>query len=713
MSDPTFIDELHFAWEGADHPDGPWHHLRVLELRGEEALSRPFWFEIDLRRDAAGADVSVSDLVGARAALKVATGTQPSHRIIHGVIASASELALADSQTDTRLRVTLRPAFHRAAIMRKSTIYLDKTLRQIIEQVLQRTSLGAALEPSTSDRPLVASDDLHTYASPRLTFAWALRDNSRIDDPAVRPYCVQYDESDLDFVSRLLEEEGIAYHFEHDDAESVFVMSDFDGGRVAIPPDAPLGPQFAKREIFDWCAGGRLRPRSVFLHDYDWQKPDLDLGAISLSGVTDFTDMRFPGRYEGSPAPGQKLAAIREQRFDTEREHATARSHCRLLGAGTHFRLDHPVAKFGGVYLVTAVRHHATNHDHATSAEEPYHYLGELELVRCGTAAEIDDSRFRPARLTPRPRIFGTQTAVVTADPTDPDAEINVGGASDLGCVRVRFHWDIDEGRHAKEPTSCWVRVSQFFAGGDHGALWHPRVNDEVIVEFLDGDPDRPIVTGRVYNGRNLAPTNATQRPTYSAIKSLTSPYDGNYNLIAFEDLQGSEEIIIHAARDWSTNVKRNCSRGVGVNEDVHIKGDQTIKVDGNRSLTVGVNQTFDVGNTFSCTVGVDYDVTAGASINMTAPKINASCTLTTVKASIVSINASTLFELLSSYTKVEGGPLEVTAAWIKTSSGALSLNADGTVVINGGTVAIHGGKVDINGGAEVNVKAGAVNLNC
>src|SRR5690606_2075652 len=133
--------------------------------------------------------------------------------------------------------------------------------------------------------------------------------------------------------------------------------------------------------------------------------------------------------------------------------------------------------------------------------------------------------------------------------------EIHVGGPSDLGCVRLRFRWDMDDARCAEEPSSCWVRVSQFFAGADHGALWHPRVGDEVIVEYLDGDPDRPIVTGRVYNGIRPAPENATQRPTYSAIKSNTSPYNGNYNLLAFEDLQGNEEIIIHAARDYTTNV--------------------------------------------------------------------------------------------------------------------------------------------------------------
>ncbi len=553
MTEPRFKEEFFFAWEGADHPEGPWGHLRLLELRGEEYLSRPFYFEVELFHDGQGGEVAVRDLVGSKAALKWHTRSDPTYRILHAVIVSAEELDEVGTQAAAgRYRVTLMPPFWRAAMMRKSIIYLHKTLRETIEQVLERSSLGAGLQKFAGGRPLSVGDTFDTYEAPTLTYTWAVRDAARLDDATVRPYCVQYDESDVDFVSRLLEEEGIAYHFEFGDAECLLVMSDFDAGRQEAVK--PFGAGVVGREVFQWRAGGRLRPRSVHLDDYNWEKPNLDLRAQSPSGVTDFTNIVHPGRYQASEAHGKALARVREERFDTEREYATGEGHCRALGAGTVFTLEHAATRFAGNYLTTQVRHRAVQRMFASgdeASEETYRLT--FECIRCG-ADGPGESKFRPDRLTPTPRIHGTQTAIVTAEPGDDSAEINVGGPCDIGCVRVRFHWDMDSARVDNEGSSCWIRVSQFFAGSDHGALWHPRVGDEVIVEFLDGDPDRPIITGRVYNGLNPAPENATKRPTYSAIKSNTSPNNGNYNLIAFEDLQGSEEIIIHAARDWNSN---------------------------------------------------------------------------------------------------------------------------------------------------------------
>ncbi len=211
IADSKLRDEYHLAWEDADHPDGPWHHLKVLEFRGEERISKLFWFEIEVYHDMRGADVDVEDLVGTRAALKIFTRTEPAHRVIHGVITDATQLELAASTHVARYRIVMRPPSIRTAMMSKSLIYLEKPLREIIEKTLKRSSLGAALTPSSAARPLTASDDLKSYQAPTLTFAWALEDVTRIDDVTARPCCVQYDESDFDFVSRLLEEEGISY----------------------------------------------------------------------------------------------------------------------------------------------------------------------------------------------------------------------------------------------------------------------------------------------------------------------------------------------------------------------------------------------------------------------------------------------------------------------------------------------------------------------
>jgi type VI secretion system secreted protein VgrG len=705
-------NELFFAWDGADHPDGPWHHLKILELRGEEAISRLFHFDIELYHDQRGADVEVEALVGAAAAIKIATRTEPGHRIVHGVVTSAVELELADAAGFSRYRVRVEPPLVRAAMMKKSIVYLDKTLREIITQALERTSLGAALQPSGAPRPLAASAALDSYQAPRQTYAWAVEDVRRLDDKTARPYCVQYDESDFAFVSRLLEEEGISYHFEHADDECALVVTDFDGGRIDRSGDAPFGPNLAGREVFDWRAGGRLRPRSVHLGDYNWRKPNLDLNAISPAGVTEFTDMAHPGRYEETPEHGLILAEKREQRLDAERVHASARSHCRLLTAATVMRLEHSNDRFNGTYLVTQVRHHAIQRDWAGQGRPGEPYRQELELVRCGKGEVVAPSAFRPERVTRRPRIYGSQTAVVTADPADPEAEIHVGGPSDLGCVRVKFHWDMDSGRHAQEPTSCWVRVSQFFAGADHGALWHPRVGDEVIVEHLDGDPDRPIITGRVYNGTHPAPENATARPTYSAIKSNTSPYNGNYNLIAFEDLQGAEEIIIHAARDWNSNVERNCSRGVGLDDTVHVKGDQSIHIEGKQDVVIGKSQTISVETERVCDAGTSitdqsmviehyasatFGAHAGSMFRIDAGSIGV------VTAPVTRIDANILLLIGHAVAKMFGGVVDITGG---SEVGVTSP----TINIKGGTINISGGVVNITG-APVKIVGGAVDI--
>ncbi len=699
-------DDYFFTFDGADHPDGPWNLLRVTELRGEEAISRPFWFELETV--AATDDVSVRGLIGRDAAIKIRTDTEPAFRIIHGLVTGAVELPVRDVTAPGRYRITMSPPSHRVTLMRRSSLFLEKTLREIVEQVLQRQGLGAGLSPSRASRPLVAREDLVSFHKPKLTFAWALEDARRIDDPDAHPYCVQYDESDHDFVARLLEENGISYHYEHTDDECCLVLTDFDGGR----PDAPLGvgAHLKNREVFAFSDGARLRPKSVFMSDYDWRNPNLDLGVESPGGVTDFTHVVAPGRYR-TDAMGEVLAEKREERLDNERSYATAEGHCRALGAGQVITIEHDLDRFRGSYVITEVRHHGVQRDRATREDERYRQ--RLELLR--------GAPYRPPRLTARPRIYGTQTAVVTADPSDPEAEINVGGPHNLGCIRVRFHWDRDEGRHRKEPTSCWVRVSQFFAGRDHGALWHPRVGDEVVVDFIDGDPDRPIVVGRVYNGTHPAPENATQRPTYSAIKSNTSPYDGNYNLIAFEDLQGSEEIIVHAARDLNSNVLRSKSSFVGLHDKIHVVGDQTINIDGRRDITVGTIQKIEVGDS--------HLVNAGDLISLEAPTIGLTDTnfmLFSKSSSLISSDVVTeiyggaLAKVRAPIVAIEGGTVairgdltQVIGTHLQVGMTSVDIDAAGTVRIHGsGGVTVEGSTVEIKGGT-VDVTGGTINLNC
>jgi len=730
MTEPN---ELFFAWEGANHPAGPWMHLRVLELRGEEALSRPYHFELELVGLDDAPEVDVDQLIGARASLLIATRVEPAYRIVHGLVVEAEQLGQITG--GTRYRVVLAPPFMRAGLMRKSLIYVDKTLSQIIDSTLSRQSLGAGLVKE-SERGGAVSGDRSGYTPANATYGWRILDEVRLTDPEARPYCVQYDESDLDFVSRLLEEEGISYHFEHADGVCRLVLTDFDGGRMELDPATPLGIERLGYELPRFQAGRSLRPRSVHLGDYDWRKPALDLRAESPSGVTDFTDIVHPGRYQHSAELGKRLAEKREQRLDSERQYAIAESRCRLLSAGTIFTVDHPSSSLCGAYLVTRVQHFASQRGsfgEQDDAQEPYRCT--IECLRCGKPGARGESHFRPARRTARPRIYGSQTAFVTAEPGAADAEINVGGPANIGCVRLRFHWDADTARHEQEPTSCWVRVSQLFAGSaGHGAMWHPRVGDEVVVEHLDGDPDRPIVTGRVYNGVNLAPEDATARPTYSAIKSLTSPHDGGYNLLAFEDQQGAEQIIIHAARDLDIQVEHNTSRGVGVNETAHVVGDQSTTVDGERSIEVGGSESTSAGGNISefatnieMTAQSDLAGHAGAKIALDAAgpltadagaSATVSSPLVTVKAgatALVDAGATLLLNGGAIVRLHSGASLLIDAgANVAVMAPAVEIKGTATVVVDAPSVTVAGGgAVNVEAGSSVNIKGAAVNLNC
>jgi type VI secretion system secreted protein VgrG len=569
------------------------------------------------------------------------------------------------------------------------------------------------------------------------TYLWSLRDFSRILDAAARPYCVQYQETDLDFVARLLEEEGISYHFEHTRDECILVLTDTDDGRPLIPDKNPLGPRILGREVHAFQIGARVRPKAASLNDFNWRKPQLDLLASSPAGATDFQVYQHPGRYEHSKETGQVLAEKIEQRFDTERQFASGEGGCRLLAAGTVFKLDHPNARWSGRYLVTAIRHHGHERgSFATRGADAAPYTNVFEAMRCGAVARDGESNFRPARATPRPRIVGSQTAIVTAEPSASGAEINVGGPENIGCVRVRFHWDVDAGRHEKEATSCWVRVSNLFAGGrGHGAIWNPRVGDEVIVDFLEGDPDRPIVTGRVYNGVNLAPENVTSRPTYSALKSYTSPFDGNYNLLSFEDQKGEEQIDIHAARDFVTKVEHDQSVDVVGSQST---GAGSISVSSGSTITMaaktdieelaGANmQLAAQGGDFWATASADMYLGAGSNVSVSAgAEVNVKAGNNTVVtspwidlqgeaklragAAVVEINAGNNLNASAAWIDIDG------SAKIRVGTALYELNA-ATVLVNGGAVSIQGdvkitgGTVDISG-STVTVTGGMVKLN-
>jgi type VI secretion system secreted protein VgrG len=578
-----------FACEALPGGANPWSTLRVVRFHGKEAISSPFTHDIVLL-DISGS-IAVAELIGKRATLRIATLSVPVFKTVHGIISEAEELHLAPE--GRILRVTLVPPWARAKHRQNCRIFLEKPLRQIIETVLQFDKL-VAKDSGQESAPDLGGFDYRPAAE---SFAWRIVDASRLDDARVHPYVVQYNESDFDFVSRLLEAEGISYHFEHNADSILLVLTDSDSGRPRLEPSA-IGSGIDGREIRTFITGARLRPTAVSLSDYNWKQPDVDMSTRAGEANADLFEHVFPGLYPDQAAQGSPLAKIRLGRHQTEARFARGAGWIRVLGAGTIFELEHKTARFEGEYLVTSLdirgEQAGVLQSNSGGAMEPF--VAQFECARRGTGKTIQASDFRPACKTQRPRIIGSQTAIVTAEPSTPSAEINVGGptGTDIGCVRLKFHWDTDDKRHGKESTSCWVRVNEPFAGSGSGGVWHPRVGTEVIVEFEEGNPDRPVIVGRVYNGVNRPYHGGS--PVMSTFKSNSSPGGAVHNEITFDDSAGAELLYTNAGKDMETDVGNNRLETVAVNASMTVGANDHETIGANCRVGVGVNDQLTVG---------------------------------------------------------------------------------------------------------------------
>ncbi len=756
------MSDFAFHFEGGK---AEWEDLRVVRFELTDAMSAPYELRILLVGSPDG-ELDPFDLVGQRATLRIATGSTPAIRCVHGLVTEAEDKGL--SQYGALYEVVLRPPFARAACRTRSRIFLEKSLKQIIEAVL---GTGDRMQPG-DPKPEGPEGLTDPFAAPEEKFAWRLLDTTRVEDPKARPYVVQYQESDFAFVTRLLEDEGIAYHFEHTDNAVILVMSDHDDGRKKLEPFDALSPGEGGRHLDKMRFGGKLRPTKVRLVDYNWEKPKLAMATEAKGEGDELYVESYPGGFVGSPELGAPLAKARLERLATEARPATAAGSCRLLGAGTIFAFEHPVARFAGEYLVTRarIRGHAEGVLGAAEALEGalpggVPMLTEVELVRRGASDKPEDSRFRPSLSTPRPRIVGPQTAMVVAEPSNKDAEIHVGGpeGNENGCVRLQFHWDTETQRLEKEPASCWVRVSQVFAGAGGGAVFHPRVGTEVIVEFEEGDPDRPLVTGRVYNGVQPAAANGKGAATVSTLKSLASPGGKVFNEFQFDDTAGEEQVNLTAGKDWNSNVGNNRTEtiqndskssvlanrnedtsadrttSVGGNNSETVSGDESITVGGSQTIGIGASQSVSIGSSQTIGVGADRGLSVGGSqttsvAGSNSVAVSGSETYTVGAAQDVAIGATKTENVGAVYSLSVGGPMTETVGGPHTlttpldttnatahmvNSSVTTINAASTATINtatfealaSGSATLQGATIDISAGGDITISGGSVKI--
>lgn len=408
-------------------------------------------------------------------------------------------------------------------------------------------------------------------------------------------YCVQYRETDFDFASRLMEEEGMYYYFKHDEGSHKLILGDdksgyMDIGDAKVQLKSGLGqPEFLD-QLQSWEHMHEFRSGKWAHTDYDMENASTSLMTnvstkVSLTGNSAYEFYDYPG-YRRTKADLKDLATLRMEEEESRHNVIQGTSYCRTFSPGGKFEVEkHHVSSEQGKYVLLSVDHEASLGGSYVSGAEKTGFIYRNKFT-C-----IPDSvTFRPPRTTYKPVIPGFQSAVVTGPSGE---EIHT---DKYGRIKVQFPWD-REGKK-DEKTTCWVRVATPWAGKNWGMIHIPRIGQEVIVAFEEGDPDRPLCIGSVYNSDNMPPWTLPANMTQSGIMSRSTKEGSteNCNIIRFEDKKGSEEILVHAEKDLNCVIENNETRKVGF--DDKDKGNQTIEVFNNQVLKVGTAQCSDGSQT-------------------------------------------------------------------------------------------------------------------
>jgi type VI secretion system secreted protein VgrG len=416
---------------------------------------------------------------------------------------------------------------------------------------------------------------------------------------------VQYRETHLDFVSRLMEDEGIFYYFEHTDSKHTLVLADDNSAFASFPGygSARVGLHtrgqddvITRMEHEDSVYIGK-----VTLRDYDPLQPSLTLwNTVAGEGKEEIYDYQ-PVLYTKMDE-GDQYARLRLEAEESLREVIRGEGTCRYFQSGCTFALEeHYRSDMNKEYVLLGIEHSATAGDYRSWDSSPFDYRIRFTAIPSSVV-------YRPQRRTPRPFIHGSQTAVVVGKSGE---EI---WTDKHGRVKVQFHWDrVGE---KDEKSSCWVRVSSAWAGKAWGAVHIPRIGQEVIVDFLEGDPDRPIVTGRVYNAEQTPPYTLPANQTQSGIKSRSSKGGGtsNFNEIRMEDKKGEELLYVHAEKDKQVMVEHDRTEEVGNDEKITIGNDRTEEVGNDEKITIGNDRTEEVGNNEKIKIGAKREEEVGTS---------------------------------------------------------------------------------------------------
>ncbi len=637
--------------------------LLVVDFVARERISMPFDIDLSL---ASEEEISFDDTVGKPGSLTIQGDNE--ERYFHGMVAKFIQTGSTGRFYLYQVRIV--PQIWLLSLRQDCRIFQQKSVPTIVKEVLE----GAGV---TSD-----------------LFEFRLQ-----GDFPEREYCVQYRESDLNFISRLLEEEGIFYFFEHTGSQHKMVMGNGTVNYQAISGEPkvvfnPGGGTVSEEEsVSRFTLSRQIRSGKYTLRDFNFEKPSMDLTSEKKDTVhTELEIYDYPGEYATQSA-GKQLVQTRLQETIMFKDKAEGESNVSRMLPGFTFTLQgHDLDGFNQEYVLVEVVH---------SGQQPQ-VLAEKGGGGEGSSwgntflAVPSSVTLRPERVTPKPVVEGVQTAIVTGPAGEeiyPDEH---------GRVKVQFHWDRQGQKN--ETSSCWIRVSQAWAGAGWGAMFIPRINQEVIVDFIEGDPDRPIITGRVYHGTNTPPYSLPTEKTKSTIKSNSSSGGGGSNEIRFEDKKGNEEIYIHGQKDWTIAIDHDKTQT--------ISNDEKLSVGNNRTKFVGNDQEETVAANKSITVGVNHTETIGANMSLS---VGANKTETVAAASTETVGAAKAVTIGAAYQVTVGAALNETVGAAKAeqigAAKSVIVGSELTLSVGGDLVQSIGGKKKAEVAKEFDLKAKKVQV--
>ena len=554
----------------------------VRSLDGEETISKLFHFKLELISDEP--ELDHDQIIGKKVRVGIKHADGASQRYFHGVVSRFWQ-----EEPEERFYIyyaEVVPWLWFLTLTQDCRIYQDKTVPEVVKDVFDR------------------------YGFSDYDFSGIRLNHVRWD------YCTQYRESSFEFVSRLLEMEGIYYWFKQEADRHVLMLGDHSSSHQDLPYQSEfryersegLGVLHSKDSIWDWTPRKSVRPGKYTHDEYHFQKPKprgKDLLRVSTeTGKSAGADKKFevydfPGEFEDR-SEGEEYGGYRQEELEADQHELEGESNCRAFLPGFKIKvIEHYQGKQNDAYLLTSVQH--SGHEGSVYFGDPEGGAKYENFFRCIPAK----TQYRPKRTTQKHQMRGMQSAIVTGPAGE---EIY---CDNYGRVKVQFNWD-RLGQY-NENTSCWLRVMQSWAGANWGQIWVPRIGQEVVIAFFEGDPDRPVILGGLYNEDSPAPYKLPDNQTRMGVKTRSSKGGGaeNFNELRLEDKKGDELFLIHAERDMDVSVERTLNEKVDKDRNELVDGNHTEKVSGQYHLKVGGPRATSVGANDSLKVGADLHIKA------------------------------------------------------------------------------------------------------